>query len=52
MKNCLFLLISILSSQMVSSQNVTTASDNVVYNTSGITVKPEFPGGVGDFINI
>lgn len=33
----------------VSSQDTINDSDDTVYNTAGIEVKPEFPGGVDEF---
>jgi protein TonB len=34
---------------MVSAQETTINPSDKVYNTSGIEVKPEFPGGMGEF---
>jgi protein TonB len=49
MKNFLFLAIAFFSVQMVSAQEATTVSNDKVYNTAGIEVKPDFPGGMGEF---
>lgn len=49
MKNFLVLAIAFLNFQMVSSQDVLLVEDNTVYNTAGIDVKPEFPGGLDKF---
>jgi protein TonB len=37
------------SIQMVSAQEATTVSNDKVYSTSGVDIKPEFPGGVTEF---
>lgn len=34
---------------MVSAQDTTKVANDNVYNTTGIEVKPEFPGGIGEF---
>lgn len=49
MKKILFLAIVFFTIQMVSAQDTTNVSDNTVYNTAGIEVKPEFPGGYEEF---
>jgi protein TonB len=49
MKIILIIAIAIFSAQIVSSQETTSVSDNNVYNTAGIDVKPEFPGGYEEF---
>lgn len=50
MKNFLFLVIAFFAFQIVSAQEESTVSvDNTVYNTAGIDVKPDFPGGMGEF---
>jgi len=35
--------------EVVPAQDKTNVSDNTVYNTAGIEVKPEFPGGIDEF---
>lgn len=49
MKIFLFLAITIFSIQIGSSQNVSNTSDENLYNTSGIEVLPEYPGGISKF---
>jgi protein TonB len=49
MKNFLFLAIAFFAVLMVSAQEATTVSNDKVYNTAGIEVKPDFPGGMGEF---
>jgi len=49
MKKFLFLAIAFFAIQIVSAQDTTNVSDNTVYNTVGIEVKPEFPGGYEEF---
>jgi protein TonB len=49
MKKILFLAIAFFAIQTVSAQDTTNVSDNTVYNTAGIDVKPEFPGGYEEF---
>lgn len=49
MKNILFLAIALFAIQRVSAQETTISSDNTVYNTAGIEIKPEFPGGYEEF---
>lgn len=48
MKNFLFLAIAFFTIQIVSAQETTNDS---VYNTAGIDVKPQFPGGYAEFYN-
>lgn len=49
MKKILFLVVAFFAIQIVSAQDTTKVSDNTVYNTAGIEVKPEFPGGMSEF---
>lgn len=49
MKNILFLTITFFTIQIVSAQETTNPSENSVYNTAGIDVKPEYPGGYEEF---
>ena len=49
MKNFLFLVIAFCAIQMVSAQETTKVSDDIVYNTAGIEVKSDFPGGSDEF---
>jgi protein TonB len=49
MKKFLFLVVAIFAVQIVSAQEATTVSNDKVYNTAGIEVKPDFPGGIGEF---
>lgn len=35
--------------QIVSAQDATNVQNDIVYNTAGIDVKPEFPGGTYEF---
>jgi TonB family protein len=49
MKNFLFLTIAYFAIQMVSAQETTKVSNDIIYNTAGIDVKPEFPGGMMEF---
>lgn len=49
MKKVLFLVVAIFAFQFVSAQETTNVSDNTIYNTAGIEVKPEFPGGMDKF---
>ncbi len=49
MKKILFLAIAFLAIQTVSAQDTTNVSYNTVYNTAGIDVKPDFPGGMDAF---
>lgn len=49
MKSFLFLVISIFSLQIVSAQEVNNISDNLIYYIQGFDVKPDFPGGIGEF---
>lgn len=51
MKKFLFLVIVIFAFQIASAQETTNVSDNTIYNTAGIEVKPEFPGGIDKFYN-
>lgn len=49
MKKILILAISFFAIQMVAAQDTTNDSNDIVYNTAGIEVKPEFPGGYEEF---
>ena len=49
MKNFLFLAIAFFAIQIVSAQDTTKVANDIVYNTAGIEVKPDFPGGMGEF---
>jgi protein TonB len=49
MKIFLFLVMSFFVIQMVSAQETITVSNDKVYSTNGVDVKPEFPGGVTEF---
>lgn len=54
MKNLLFLLLVFFTIQITSAQEKVLAQeksldDNSIYNTSGIEVKPEYPGGMEAF---
>jgi periplasmic protein TonB len=49
MKKILFIAIAFFAIQMVSAQETTINLSDKVYNTAGIEVKPEFPGGIGEF---
>lgn len=49
MKKILFLVMSFFAIQIGFAQNVTNVSSDNIYNTSGIEVLPEYPGGIGKF---
>ena len=49
MKNILFLAIAFFAIQIISAQNVKNVSSDNIYNTAGIEVKPEYPGGIEKF---
>ena len=49
MKKILFLVIVFFTIQFVSAQDAPAISNDIVYNTAGIDVKPDFPGGMGEF---
>ena len=49
MKNFLFLAIVSFAIQMVSAQEKPNASNDILHDTKGIDVKPEFPGGMDAF---
>jgi protein TonB len=49
MKKILFLAIVFFAIQTVRAQDKTNVSDNTIYNTAGIDVKPDFPGGMDEF---
>ncbi len=48
MKKTLFLVISFFVVSLVSAQD-SSGADNNVYNSVGISIKPEFPGGMEAF---
>ncbi len=49
MKQFIFIAFAFFAFQMVSAQDTTKVVNNTVYNTAGIEVKPEFPGGMDAF---
>lgn len=54
MKNFLFFLVAFFAIQITSAQEKPltqeqASDDNSIYNTSGIEVKPEYPGGMKAF---
>jgi protein TonB len=54
MNKVLFLLIAVLGIQFASAQEERVkqelpANDDSIYNTSGIEVRPEYPGGIDAF---
>lgn len=49
MKKFLFLTIAFFAIQIVAAQDATSVSNENVYNSAGIEVKPEFPGGMEAF---
>ena len=49
MKSFLFLVIAFFTFQMISAQETTKVVHDSIYNTAGIEVKPDFPGGMGEF---
>lgn len=49
MKKILIIAITFFSIQIIDAQEPTNESDNNIYNTAGINVKPEFPGGMEKF---
>lgn len=52
LKVLLFILLPMFgSAQNVDPVPTANAEDNSVYNTSGLDVKPEFPGGLQEFYN-
>lgn len=51
MKKNLIIAIIIFSFQIGFAQEPANVSDNNVYSTAGIEVKPEFPGGLQEFYN-
>lgn len=51
MKKNLIIAIAIFSFQIGFAQEPAHVSDNTVYSTAGIEVKPEFPGGLQEFYN-
>lgn len=49
MKKILIIAIAFFGIQIVAAQEPTNGFDNNIYNTAGIDVKPEFPGGYEAF---
>lgn len=49
MRNFLILMIVFFGIQVGSAQNLSNTSNENIYNTSGIEVLPEYPGGIGKF---
>jgi protein TonB len=49
MKKNLFLAIAFFVIQIGFAQDATNVSNDIVYDTAGIDVKPEFPGGMDAF---
>ncbi len=49
MKKILFLAIVFFAIHVVSAQDATSVATEKVYNTAGVELKPEFPGGIGEF---
>jgi len=49
MNKILFLTIAFFAIQMISAQETTKVANDSIYNTAGIEVKPDFPGGMGEF---
>jgi protein TonB len=49
MKKIIIIAIVFFSIQIAAAQEPTNGSDNTVYNTAGIDVKPEYPGGYEEF---
>ena len=57
MRNFLFLLFAFFAIQIISAQEKTVAreqssDDNAIYNTAGIELKPEYPGGIDAFYKL
>lgn len=48
-KNFLFCAIAFFGMQMIFSQESPEVSDQNLYNTAGLDVKPQFPGGIEEF---
>jgi len=48
-KKHLIIAIAFFLFQFVSAQDTTNVPNDIVYNTAGIEVKPDFPGGIGEF---
>jgi len=51
MKNILLITFVLFSFQIASAQDSTGVANDNLYNTAGIDVKPEFPGGIQEFYN-
>jgi protein TonB len=49
MKNFLFLVIAFFAIQIGFAQDATNVQSEILYDTAGIDVKPEFPGGMDAF---
>lgn len=57
MKNPLFLLVAFFAIQITAAQEKNlpqekSIDDNLIYNSSGIEVKPEYPGGMEAFYKL
>jgi hypothetical protein len=49
MKNFLFLAMSFFALQIGFAQNITNNSNENTYNSAGVDVKPQYPGGISKF---
>lgn len=49
MNKILYLLLAFFTVQIVSAQDAANVQNDIVYNTAGIDVKPQFPGGNNEF---
>lgn len=49
MKNFLFLVMSFCAIHIGFAQNITNNSNENTYNSAGVDVKPQYPGGIGKF---
>jgi len=49
MKKILFLAIAFFAINLILAQDTLKVVSDKVYNTSGVEVKPDFPGGMGEF---
>lgn len=47
----LYLSIAFFSIQILSAQESNKTENNQIYNTAGIELKPDFPGGMQEFYN-
>lgn len=50
MKKKLFLVILFIVTSSVVSAQEAKEEDNTIYNTASVQVKPEFPGGISEFL--